>query len=91
MTEANKEQIAFMRDCLNGMNEGNYEILKKITLDTLDRMENQLLIHSVVKSFYCSSVKSGGDRCETQCLGCVGLQEKEDLEKLRAYLDAQTK
>ena len=33
MTEANKEQIAFMRDCLNGMNEGNYEILKKITLD----------------------------------------------------------
>lgn len=42
MTLANKEQIASIRDCLNLMNQGNFESLKEMALETLERLEVQL-------------------------------------------------
>jgi len=42
MTAANKEQISFIKDCLNVMNDGNFLDLKEIILSTLERLETQL-------------------------------------------------
>lgn len=41
MTEVNKAQIAFIKDCLNLMNEGNWESLKQMGLSTIERLEKQ--------------------------------------------------
>jgi hypothetical protein len=32
----------------------------------------------VVKSFICDAEEKGGSRCETQCLGCDGLQRMDE-------------
>lgn len=42
MTEANKAQIRFIKDCLVGMNKGNFEDLQKIALETIDRLNSDL-------------------------------------------------
>ena len=36
-----------------------------------------LNIPVVVKSFVCDCEEKGGNRCETQCLGCDGFQRNE--------------
>lgn len=67
------------------------DLVKKLTIpvvvrpEILDNYESGCVKNEQKKEttvcdnqFYCSSVKSGGDRCETQCLGCAGLQELKE-------------
>ena len=42
MDEVLKEQIEFLRDCLNLMHDGNYQILKEIALETTKRLESRI-------------------------------------------------
>ncbi len=50
MDETVKAQIDFLKDSLKIMNDTNYDSLRKISLDTIDRMEKQLLVQRVVSS-----------------------------------------
>jgi hypothetical protein len=42
MTEVNKTQIAFIKDCFQHMNEGNFESLKEMGLSTIERLEKDI-------------------------------------------------
>ena len=47
MDDTIKAQIDFLKDSLEIMNDTNYKSLRKIALDTIYRMEKQLLIQRV--------------------------------------------
>ena len=49
MNKIVKEQIAFIKDCLNIMNDGNYETLKVMALLYINRMEKQLNLSVVIR------------------------------------------
>ena len=52
---------------------------KTAMLDFAEMYHKQALrVHGVVgrsEQFYCDGQENGKDRCETQCLGCAGMQE----------------
>ena len=45
-------------------------VFEKIAQVSLDNIEKQLLIHSVVKSFYCQSDIEDDGKCDSQCNHC---------------------
>jgi len=56
-------------------------VLQLIAIDSKKHQKEQLLnsrLHGVVQQseqFYCDGQENNKDRCETQCLGCAGMQE----------------
>ena len=49
-------------------------------IDTIERLLPPELFNTpnvITKPFVCDSEDKGGDRCETQCLGCDGFQRAE--------------
>jgi hypothetical protein len=40
------------------------------------QIKKSLPIHGVVKSFYCGEQEEGRQICDSQCMGCDGLERK---------------
>jgi len=59
--------------------KANYEIQKLFDKLILEDRAEQLRLGAVVgrsEQFYCSSEEGNKPKCETQCLGCAGLEEQ---------------
>lgn len=76
--EINEQQLSLISKELTKL-FSIHSVVRHKFLDTYESgcVEHKKQEETVIndKQFYCSYVKSKGDRCETQCLGCAGLQE----------------
>lgn len=73
-----KEEICNNLQNVDYEERSNYGIIDAVydaftKYETVNKTDD---IHDVVESFSCENEQKGSYKCESQCLGCAGLEEK---------------